>query len=245
MKKITVLLALGAAVALMPSVSKATIVGSVHDFYANTNLWTAYGTTPYKMPSSGTNASVCRECHQIHHTPDPTKGPLWIHSSSAYASSGYTTYDKAGSESYDMMGLDAPSLGSSSIACLSCHDGTVGINQTTALNMDGTLGTQTTTSGTNGAMRLLDLPGVDKRVIAVNGNDLTHTHPIGINYVNAVAKVNAIYPGELIAPTTGVWPWTRLKGTGHTQLECSTCHDIHNTQTIPSGTYRCTQCHNK
>ena len=237
MKKQTMLLALGATMVLMTSVSKATIVGSKHDFNANTNLWIGTGVTmasglntPYK-----TN-SVCSECHQIHHTPDPTKGPLWIHASSAYATSGYKTYEQAGSDTYNAYGLPTPSLGASTLACLSCHDGTVGINETTGLALDGTT-IVTATNALKGGIQV-KLTG---KLITVNGNDLTHTHPIGINYENA----QSLYPTELKATATGVWPKTRLKGSGKSQLECATCHDIHSVAVIPSGSQRCLACHNK
>jgi mono/diheme cytochrome c family protein len=240
MKTLTLLLALGATVALLPSVGKAQITGSAHDFYVTTNgLWTAY---PGGDPYTGT-PSVCGECHQIHHAPDPTKGPLWIHSPSGVGA--YVTYDHAGSESYNMLGLAAPSLGDSSIACLSCHDGTVGINQTTTLIFDGTTGTTNKTKGSGGPWTLKNI-GTD--VVAVNGNDLTHTHPIGINYNDAVTTVNALYGDtELYPAVAGKFPYTRLKGANHSQIECSTCHDIHNTYTgMPAhGSALCLTCHNK
>ena len=115
-------LAIGVGLTLVSTTSHATIVGSAHDFYANSNYW-AGGASGLV----GKTPSVCSECHQIHHSPDPTKGPLWVHAPSANANS-YITYDQAGSETFNALGLTV-SLGSSSKACLSCHDGTVGINQ--------------------------------------------------------------------------------------------------------------------
>ena len=133
MKKLKLILgglASGAAATLLPCTSHAAvgIVGSAHDFYSNTNYW--IGGSPTWISGSATRTNVCGECHTIHHAPDPTKGPLWIHTASSQT---YLTYDQAGSPTFDQLGLTV-TLGSSSKACLSCHDGTVAINDQTSLN---------------------------------------------------------------------------------------------------------------
>jgi hypothetical protein len=245
MKKLTVLLALGAGMALMPSVSRATIVGSAHDFYVNSNYWVGANSGLV-----GKTASVCGECHDVHKAPDPTRGPLWVHAPSANANS-YKTYDQAGSETFNALGL-AVSLGTSSKACLSCHDGTVGINQQLKIGLDGTVNAKLTTLGnTNGtASGLVLVPA--GFVLAVGGSDLTHVHPIGISYDAAVTALNALNPdvaelnpksGKFL--TSNLQIQSQLKGPGQTQMECSTCHDIHNTRNIPHGQSLCLSCHNK
>jgi predicted CXXCH cytochrome family protein len=244
MKKIRLILfglAIGAAVTLLPSPGQAAvgIVGSRHDFYVNTNAW-INGTTPWL---TGTRTNVCGECHTIHSAPDPAQGPLWIHTPSSQT---YITYDQAGSETFDALGLTV-TLGSSSKACLSCHDGTVAIND------------QTTLSGHSGATTNRIVGGtpvfVDDAIIPVNNNDLTHMHPIGVSYSAASAALPA---GELKAtttsfPGTSLTVGTQLKGVNQT-VECSTCHDIHRTRgnapnsgiyTIASGQNLCLGCHNK
>jgi predicted CXXCH cytochrome family protein len=237
-------LAIGAAVMLWPSASRAAvgIVGSAHDFYINTNAW-INGTTPWL---TGTRTNVCGECHTIHHAPDPTKGPLWIHTPSSQT---YKTYDQAGSDTFDALGLTV-SLGSSSKACLSCHDGTVAINdQTSLVNGPSGVSTNQIIGGTP--------VFADAAIIPINNNDLTHMHPIGVSYTAAAA---ALPSGEL-KPTTTAFPGapgnltvgTQLKGVNKT-VECSTCHDIHRTRgnaptsgiyTVASGQNLCLGCHNK
>lgn len=243
MKKLMLLLALGATMALMPSVSRATIVGSAHDFYANSNYWVGANSGLV-----GKTANVCGECHDVHKSPDPTKGPLWIHAPSQQT---YITYAQAGSETFNALGLTV-SLGDSSKACLSCHDGTVGINQQVKIGLDGTAnGTASTLGNTNGtASGLVLMPA--GAVLAVGGNDLTHVHPIGISYDAAVAALNALNPGVTeLNPKSGAFLTStlpiqsQLKGPGQTQMECSTCHDIHNTRNIPHGQSLCLSCHNK
>jgi len=244
LKRLAVGTAIGAALTLLPAAANAAIgiVGSAHDFYQNTNAWIG-GTTKW-LTSSRTN--VCTECHTVHHAPDPKNGPLWIHTMSTKT---YKTYAQAGSETFDALGLTV-TLGSSSKACLSCHDGTVGINDQTSL-IAGPSGT--TTNQIVGGTPVY----VTDAVIPINNDDLTHMHPIGVSYTAAQA---ALPPGELNA-TSGTWPNTTgsptiaqmLKGVNHT-MECSTCHDIHRTRgnapssgiyTIASGQNLCLGCHNK
>ena len=233
--------AIGASLTLTANAAVG-IVGSAHDFYSNTNTW-INGTT---KPVSGSTTNVCGECHTIHHAADPANGPLWAHRSSTVSS--YITYDSAGSETFNALGLTV-ALGTSSKACLSCHDGTVGINEKTSLLLDGTTSITNTVAGGT-VVKLTDA------LIPVNNNDLTHTHPIGVSYD---AAQSALPAGELKDKTGTFIGQTltvaqMLKGTGQTQMECSTCHDIHRTRgnapnsgiyTVASGQNLCLSCHNK
>jgi hypothetical protein len=246
MKKMTMLFALGATMVLMTSVSKATIVGSSHDFYYNTDaaLWGgSAANNPYNggTGTSNTANSVCSECHSIHHNQDASKGPLWVHKASATVT--YTTYNLAGSETYDALGITAPSLGGTTIACLSCHDGTVGVNEQTKIGLNGLSSTTDSYGKGTNAFALNSGTG---RLITIGGNDLTHTHPIGISYTEAATKVQTVSGvNQFQSLTTGVYPKNRLKGLNGDRIECSTCHDIHNVVSIPKGTAKCIACHIK
>jgi predicted CXXCH cytochrome family protein len=68
----------------------------------------------------GTN-QICVFCHTPHGFNTVQSGPLW--NKQINASSTYTVYN-AGSNNSSTLDADAPSLGSVSLACLSCHDGT-------------------------------------------------------------------------------------------------------------------------
>jgi predicted CXXCH cytochrome family protein len=263
MKQITVLLALGAAVALMPSAIKAQsftpiatpgIANTAHNFYNNSNYWVG-GLSGL----AGKTPNVCGECHDVHKAPSSATGgggslgPLWVHAPSAQT---YVTYASAGSETFNALGVSVV-LGDSSLACLSCHDGTVGINQQVKLGMDGTLNATATTLGnTNGTGNGLVLMPAGN-ILAVGGNDLTHVHPIGISYDACVAAFAAAGLANELNPKTTMFGGfaggeaisAQLKGPNHTQMECSTCHDIHNTRPISSssmhGQALCMTCHNK
>ena len=239
MKKLTILLALGAAMALMPSVSKATIVGSKHDFSASTNYW--IGGTVNWVGTSSTN--VCSECHTIHHAPDPARGPLWIHTPTSQT---FKTYDQAGSETFPS-GITA-TLGSSSKACLGCHDGTVAIN-----SQDSLSGGIITTTNAGGTAVYIAASGIP---IEVNGgqDDLTHMHPIGVNYASCIAALpaNSLNAVGTTFVATGSPKVSDMLRNGN--VECASCHDIHRTlgtsttsgiYTVASGQNLCLGCHNK
>ena len=231
-------IALGAAMCLMTSVSQASIVGSQHDFSVSTNYW-INGTVNWTVGHGSTN--VCNECHNVHHAPDATKAPLWIHTPSAQT---FKTYDQGDSETYSGTPI---TLGTSK-ACLSCHDGSVAINSQDSLSA-GTV--NTTISG--GTPVFIKSSAI---VIEVNGtvDDLTHMHPIGLNYATARSTLAAgelNNPSAQVAGAGGSITQVMLKSGN---VECSSCHDIHRTQgasassgifTIVSGQSLCLTCHNK
>jgi len=68
----------------------------------------------------GTN-QICVFCHTPHGFNTVASGPLW--NKQVNSSSAYTVYN-AGSNNSSTLDADAPVIGSVSLACLSCHDGT-------------------------------------------------------------------------------------------------------------------------
>ena len=248
MKKLTMLLALGATVALLPSVSKATIVNSVHDFTTTTNTAYWYNGKPWFAPSTGRTNNACGACHTIHHAPDPGRGPLWIHTPTAQT---FTFYSASISETFPQ-DVTISKLGSSSLTCLGCHDGSVAVNSQDT----GALPNTVTALKPNGATPLFI--SSNSIPIEVNGSvdDLTHMHPIGVSY-------SACYNSPYLPPNSlnpGSTPF--IGGNGATvqsmlkagNVECASCHDIHRTIgnspnsgifTIASGQNLCLGCHNK
>ncbi|MDR3458799.1 MAG: hypothetical protein P4N60_15220 [Verrucomicrobiae bacterium] len=224
MKKLTMLLALGATVALMPSVSKATLIGSTHDFSSGTNGYATYiyggETTTYNNP--------CQICHIPHKAPDAgqTHAPLWNHAASK--NSSYVTYDQGNSLTFNALNLTA-TLGSSA-ACLSCHDGSVAVNQSygaTLPSQNGKTAGATafyvptfaveTTAATAG-----DFVRATGSGPYLGNNNLTHMHPIGVSYSAAIVADPTLRP----LPAAGTVFAQMLKGPQQT-VECASCHDIH------------------
>jgi hypothetical protein len=191
MKKLHLLL-IGVALAL-PTVAQATIIGSPHDF--STNSW-------------NTRRGVCSPCHTAHHTDPAQLIPLWAHKTTEAT---FVPYN-----SPTMQASDRGSQPSgASKACLSCHDGTVAINQSFSGAFIG---------GASAGM---------VHEAALIGTDLHTTHPISFTYNDALAAAD----GFLYPPTSTLLQWT--PGTGlagktidqalltNGKMECSSCHDVH------------------
>lgn len=221
MKKSKILV-LGSAVGLALSLPMAAgaasgISGSVHDFTgagsSGTNLW---GASTTWVP----NGDVCEECHTIHNNNSvslgssayKSAGPLWAHTLSTATWTPYTSPNLP----------TGGTPGWSSIACLSCHDGSVAIN-----SLNGATPTSpvfiAAAAGSHGNYQI--------------GPDLSGTHPIGVNYTTfatnefrlptltvmspAGADGNNSVQTELLFNETGV-----ANGAG-SWVECASCHDIH------------------
>lgn len=245
MKKLTTLLALGATVALWSSVSRATIVNSVHDFTTTTN--TAYWISgkPWNAPGAGRSNNACGSCHTIHHNPDPARGPLWIHTPSAQS---FVLYSSSISESFP---ADVTAtLGSSSLTCLGCHDGSVAVNSQDSLSA-GVIVTKV--KGTTPLY--IDSNSIPVEVSGTT-DDLTHMHPIGVSYsacqTSPNLPPNSLNPGS--TPFVGAAGATVQSMLKRGNVECASCHDIHRTIgnsansgifTIASGQNLCLGCHNK
>ena len=125
---------------------------------------------------------------------------------------------------YDSATLDSTpgQPGGTSKLCLSCHDGTVAID-----TFGGSTGTTMMTGDAN------------------FGTDLKDDHPIGFAFDAALVTAD----GELNDPTTTGLP---LFGASADQLECATCHDVHNTSGFSDmlrldnvGSALCLKCHDK
>lgn len=203
--KLIAIAVLLSAVALTRAAVNKGIEGSVHDL--STNSW-------------NTRKGVCSPCHSAHNTDPAQTAPLWNHATTA---ASFTPYS-------------SPSLNASvgqpsgvSLACLSCHDGTVAVNQ----SLGG--------SFTGGTAVMIDEG-------AKIGTDLHVTHPISFTYDAALAAAD----GGLEDPTTykigdpktaltlstppvpATWDGTSLTGKTIDQallfdhkMQCASCHDVH------------------
>ena len=214
--------------------------------------------TPHNLGSQGPGpntysgtAEVCVFCHTPHGSDVSASVPLWNRALADPAS--YTTYDTLGTTSLD--GATAP-VGSVSIACLSCHDGTQAMD---ALLNDPGSGA-VVASFTAGVWTGSDRP----QGIADLGTDLTDDHPIGIQYGGGGVKTSTpaaptndddfIQAGQGLgnAQANGLTVWwvdteatpngTREKtdmqlytravagidaGEAQPFVECASCHDPH------------------
>lgn len=239
------LLALGAfagTLLMFPSTSRAGILGTPHDFAGE-----AWNISP-----SDRN-SVCGPCHQPHHATSSVV-PLWGHATSQ---GPWIMYSTLNSPTFKAAPSQSPTPTSTSLACLSCHDGTVAVNAYAGGIQGGSAVTVTN----------------DARI----GTDLTHTHPISFDYTAALVGTGPNQDQWLYNPdTTQVLtpdnsPFVpgndmSINGfllNGSHRVECSSCHDVHNQAGSPydinnnpmlvkingtrngKGSLLCRSCHNK
>jgi predicted CXXCH cytochrome family protein len=187
--------------ALLGTQAQAGIAGSAHDLSAK-----GYGST-----------ELCIFCHAPHNASATKIAPLWNHASSTAT---YTLYS-----SPSMKGAVAqPGATSSTKACLSCHDGTVAVD-----NFGGkTDGTKLLSGG------------------ELIGTDLSNDHPVSFKY-NAALVAAA---GHLVTPASASQVTANIPLFGE-YLECASCHDVHTEGTGKflrvdnTGSALCLTCHVK
>jgi hypothetical protein len=219
--KRTNLAALGlaaAALLALPAISRAAnsigIENSPHDFSTN-SLYQPWNS----------RHGVCSSCHSVHNTDAAQVIPLWNHKTTTASFTPYSSPSLNAS-------VGAPN--GKSLACLSCHDGTVAVNEGS-----GGLGTNAPI-----LMGVID-------PAAVIGPDLHTTHPISFVYDAALATAD----GALENPTTykigdpktrltvqtppvpTTWPAGSVSIVGKTidealldgnhRVQCTSCHDVH------------------
>ena len=137
----------------------------------------------------------CTFCHAPH-SGIGGNTPLWNQRLSVQS---YTTYT---STTYHQQGSAQPTLGASSILCLSCHDGTVAVGQTQAYGKIPVTG---------------NLNNMDSF-----GTTLTGSHPFSLvlPIKDAPNLALSVSEGSTADPTGAV---KLVNG----NIECNTCHDPH------------------
>lgn len=200
---------------LLPLLAQAQIAGTAHDF--STETW---------APAEN---RMCGVCHVTHNAMAEPGAPLWNHQSTAVAS--YTLYSSPTFDPHGGTTISNP--GTSSKLCLSCHDGTIAL--------DNFGGTTTGTSYINGGAL----------IGGMTGDNLGNEHPISFEYTDALAALD----GGLFAPSStnsGLGGTIEQDMLFNNRLECASCHDVHNKYGVEhllkmSNTHSqlCLTCHNK
>jgi len=232
---------------LLTLTAQAGIIGSPHDF--SQRSWNNNSADPN---------TVCAVCHVPHHA-DTTTGPLWGHT--PISASGWQMYANGASPGANIKYSPATAPSASSLACLSCHDGSI------AVNAYGSVASSEYV--TNGA------------AISEGTKNLTHSHPISFNYEALVGtgptqdKWLYDYANPVLTPSSGSFtPGNDMSIKGFLldqkgDLECNSCHDVHNQEGSPynivnnpklvkingtapnsvngyaTGSLLCRSCHNK
>jgi predicted CXXCH cytochrome family protein len=184
------------------------IAGSDHDFSGET--WNPGG-------------EICEVCHTPHNAVTGLTAPLWNHEVSTAT---YTLYTSTVSPSFD---ATASQPDGTSKLCLSCHDGTVAMD-----NFGGQTGGTDFMTGDH-----------------LLGTDLSNDHPISFTYDTALATTD----GGLFDPATassGLGSTIASDLLLANKVQCSSCHDVHNGSGVAkllvksnAGSALCLTCHNK
>lgn len=203
MKTLIKLTALTVLLAVPALTQGATIVGTPHD------LSITGPSATYK----GTNTQTCVYCHTPHNALSQLV-PLWNHPTTG--PSTFTPYTSG-----TMTAVPGEPAGAS-LACLSCHDGTI------APNAHG---------------NAPDLTGTKITGKAFLGTDLRNDHPISFLYDASLASTD----GGLNAP--GSLTVVKLFSG---MVECASCHNVHDNDTAKpflrmpnTSSALCTKCHIK
>jgi predicted CXXCH cytochrome family protein len=218
------------ATLVFASVAHAQIATSDHDLSSG-------------LVTNADKNEICVYCHTPHASNNLVEAPLWNKPAVAAA---YQTYDSSISSTLDGTVL---ALGSVSIACLSCHDGTQAMD--TVINAPGSGGYNAagTSMGTSGVMPTTTIANLISGL--GGGGDLANDHPIGILYggfdTGGGVKVDDDFnsPATAVINATDQWWVDTTGGTasrektdmilyarddGGTQkpfVECASCHDPH------------------
>jgi predicted CXXCH cytochrome family protein len=203
MKKLKLLIAAGALLMFSLGVN-AQMAGTSHDF----------------SPQTWSNGEICLPCHTPHNGAMMAEAPLWNHQ---LTTANFTLYT---SSTLDAV-MGQPD-GNSKL-CLSCHDGTVALE-----NFGGITNGTTHVTGT-----------------ALVGTDLTNDHPVSFVYNTALANTDGglFDPSNTQSGLGGTITNTMLFSD---KLQCASCHDVHNKYGINgllvktnAGSALCLTCHNK
>jgi predicted CXXCH cytochrome family protein len=239
------------------------ICGSVA--MAGVNPGTGIKQTSHDLSSGGVGAAyvgagtadnldrICIYCHAPHHaipaadatTLGLTYYPLWNH--------------KVTTETYDMYsnGTDVPNdiasqlnadvsgqPGGVSRLCLSCHDGSLAISE---YGYDP--------SSTKGMTKAAGGDAVSGRFLigSASMSSLKNHHPIGFDYEAVAAVDDEINPTDSSLLGANVYGLTINDLLWGGKMECSSCHDVHNTKNEGSKftwvqdtrSNLCLTCHNK
>jgi len=203
-------------------------------------------------PRTETTFDICVYCHTPHR-PSDKGGPLW--SGKEGGPMSFTAYGTNIEDAKsNISGLNAPGLGSPSLACLSCHDGSTAFD-----NLANSPGKKRENRGNTPDKLgfLLSVSRMDPSVVStrlMTGPLLTNDHPVNVlfrggRYASLRPKNTVISQIDLVAglfSTTSTTSTTRLKILNlwsikgfisdtatisdllrDDRIECSSCHDPH------------------
>ncbi len=211
----------------------AVTATGAHAGISNTkhNLGGGSGPGSRNQVAATDTAEICVFCHTPHGASTTTVAPLW--NKNLGAGTGYTLYNSSISTTLD--GETMTTVGSVSLACLSCHDGTQAMDN--ILNAPGSGGFSTGGGATglgytwtSAAAGRIDAQGRLTNTATTGymlATDLSNDHPIGIRYCGggqssgtpngACTDADFISPVNTTINTVRVWWVDTTGGTANTR----------------------------
>ncbi len=236
------------------------IVNSSHDMSS---------TSTTGGPKAVSNTQICYYCHTPHpetSTDDPAvtnpqggQTPLWNHYLSAKASYGVyssPSFDALGTDIADLGGAVAGSAAVSNL-CLSCHDGTVGVNTLYKGQYNSVTHGHSSPDFGGGMNVAVLMPSA--AIIGGSTEGLSNMHPLNFTYDATLAGKSV----SLVVPTTASNGFGGTRTGVNTssgkflplfanKMQCATCHDVHDGTTFrpflrasTTGSELCLGCHGK
>lgn len=247
MKNLFILaLLLLAATSVFAGTGPANIANTPHNL-----SYTSYPGDLWYTYAAGTAAEeeICVYCHTPHG--GSLDAPLWNRDLTSLKGAGKFQHYASNTLS-STVGANNRAVNAESLACLSCHDGSIGVG-------DSLLNNPVTGAPTNRAAFVVAGFGIQgPRIGASNADtgatgDLRDDHPVSFSYTAAYGDLTNA--GDLQLDTAVEAAGLTLFGAGQ-NVECSTCHDPHvdyfnNAAYTPflaipnTGSAMCLACHIK
>jgi len=186
-KQAAICAGIAGATLMVSSAAFAGPMSSIADSYHNLGANNIRATTPNggATPNhSNDTAEICVFCHTPHGGDSSAAVPIWNRKLNDPAS--YTRYSSLGTSTFDA--TEAP-VGSVTIACLSCHDGTQAIDS--VINAPGSGGYNPDGARIgNGFVGTDQVNGQLATGIVQNlGTDLSNDHPVSMQYAGGGVSV--------------------------------------------------------
>lgn len=222
----TAVSAVVAGAALVASSSAfATAVNSIADSWHNLGAGNSKGTTPNNSGpanKSSQTGEICVFCHTPHGGDTSAAVPIWNRN---LGTQTYTRYSQSGPDGLGTSTFDAQEapVGSVSIACLSCHDGTQALDS--MLNAPGSGNNwPATTTMTGGDINPDGSGSLAPGIVQNLGTDLSNDHPISMQYAgggitttNTTTTVDPDFTNsggrQVSLPTGGTYQVALMAGT--------------------------------
>ncbi len=220
---------------ILTAAALAMTAGSAFGFGSAASTTGITGTA-HDIPSSmgGAATQKCVYCHTPH---NPNRNvPLWNRLDKATITAVYNSPTLTTAGKGAVVGSDTVSS-----FCMSCHDGSTAMG---AIKNSANLGAANLASGAIGATRLANL------------GSLTNDHPVGFSYNNAYLEdTGGTKEARLFAPSVVATKMNQVNppffGTAGDQMECASCHKVHDNRVAPFLRYTndasklCLACHVK